>query len=1395
MLSNKLLLLIVLILMFQMISEAFGQEYTPGQILFKTSRSLEIQRGRTGLTMFDEFLNDVQAVNVVPIKGMKNNQWFSANISNLADWEAIREHSLRFDGIDIVQPNYLNNFHIVPNDPWYSLQQLNLVSLPDAWNYTTGSSMIVVGIVDSGILKDHPDLLGNIYYNPHEISDNSIDDDNNGYIDDYCGWDFSDAPEMADVALGDFMDQDNDVTDENFHGTHVSGILGAATNNSIGIAGVCWNVKILPLRAGFRTTTGTGFLQDDDAAAAIIYATDMGVSVMNLSWGDPNYSPIIADACNYAYQRGVVIVASAGNDPGPFLSYPAKLSSVISVGAVDPYKNLAGFSSYGPELDLVAPGQQIYSTYKTTEPDVYKEMSGTSMSSPFVAGAAALIKSIQPNLSPDEVKARILTSTDDLGTQGYDTFFGHGLLNVKKALENISSPIINISYPPDHIGVSEDFPIIGTVNCPDFFRYSVMCAIDLNSESLNWKDVFTNQTSPSFYNQPVLSDTIAFFRIHDLMAEGQYVIRIQYETYYGVVFNHYMTVLLDRTPPFIKQNTFTVLKRYDGQNVRYYAGALFNEPVRAELLVFGPNMSQFSVFPEKMDSIQVWLLPNTIPQGSVDLKIKAINRSNLTYESGLMVNAANIQYEIVPNHGFEPREIGNPLVPLNRTFDFDQNGIPEIPAMELPISGYGNISYYEPTDSVFTKNYSYNTKFWPMDLGNTNASGMELLGLNLDTASLYETTSPNTYPTSNIWSETGISGGLIADYNGDNIKDILLVKNLPAERVVQLYKRMGLIAPVVSPKITLRNTSPTNLRNMFVPTVICKDFDNDGTPDVLTADTDGDLMIYEVTGETTASLSWTHRLPVTNTYYLTSGDYNGDGVPDFFVGGSNTDVLDVNQTYWFFEGFTSIGNNQYSSMGYIQFIQVMSQNAIQSFDIDNDSRDELILSISPNLYVLKYMNGYFQPIYHGLSSRTYQIATWKHQNQPYFLTNRLNAADSVKAFVWSKQAAFTGPATPANLIVRPLNASQVSLNWQSNNADFYRIYRKTDSTTPLLLAEAIYPTYRDTTVIVDNIYYYSVTAVKNSMSPPESIPSQWMRAIPKSPPLVSEIVMIGSNELRITFDQPLMTSSLNPGCYYVDHNIGIPLSVNSVLSGYGVQLKFRNVFLDIGSFYLLKLQNIYGITGVAPIQTLYSFSFNPDYIPPAIVSVDVMSDNRSVRITMSETIYPETAQQISNYTLYTPSNDSYNSLRSIDADDNIITVTLNSKMKFSNQPYYLILNNITDLAGNPITPNLNSCRFTRNDVTNLENVIVYPNPVKVVENDFLNFMNFPEGKKGKLHIYNTTGDLVFSSGIGPFNRNNNNIIFRWDMRNNNGKKISSGLYYYLIHMDNHAKRGKIAILN
>ncbi|MCH5377184.1 MAG: S8 family serine peptidase, partial [Planctomycetes bacterium] len=287
------------------------------------------------------------------------------------------------------------------------------IDMPDAWERATGSSAVVVAVIDTGIDYTHPDLAENIWTNPDEVPNNGIDDDGNGFVDDVHGY--------------DFFNHDADPRDDHFHGTHCAGTIGAVGNNATGVAGVNWSVGLMALK--FLGANGSG--NTDDAIAAVQYAINNGADVLSNSWGGSGYTQALQDAIRAARAAGLTVVAAAGNNGTDNLVYPAAYDGVIAVSATDHNDAKASFSSYGTFVDVAAPGVNIYST------DLgggYRYASGTSMACPHVAGAAALLKSVDDSLTPTQIEALLETAADDLGAAGWDTDYGAGRINVFRAL-------------------------------------------------------------------------------------------------------------------------------------------------------------------------------------------------------------------------------------------------------------------------------------------------------------------------------------------------------------------------------------------------------------------------------------------------------------------------------------------------------------------------------------------------------------------------------------------------------------------------------------------------------------------------------------------------------------------------------------------------------------------------------------------------------------------------------------------------------------------------------------------------------------------------------------------------------------------------------------------------
>lgn len=337
--------------------------------------------------------------------------------------------------VEYAEPNYrIQAFDTVPNDPSFNKQWAHgIIESPAAWDMTTGSTGVTVAILDTGIDPSHPDLAGKI------------------------------------VAGYDFVGNDPNPRDENGHGTHVAGIAAAITNNGVGVAGMDWQARIMPVR--ILDYEGGGYVSD--MVSGIGWAKDHGADVVNLSLGGPYYSSPAQTAINQAHSSGLLIVASMGNRGDDVTQYPAAYNNVLAVAATDRFDSRAPYSSYGNHCDVAAPGgymtyyqdpDGIYSTmptypvYMTTVEYFYNNydyVHGTSQAAPHVSGLAALLWAVAPTLSPDEVQTAIETTAVDRGASGWDPYYGHGRIDAAAALAAYGSPQAPVLNPITNDGAND----------------------------------------------------------------------------------------------------------------------------------------------------------------------------------------------------------------------------------------------------------------------------------------------------------------------------------------------------------------------------------------------------------------------------------------------------------------------------------------------------------------------------------------------------------------------------------------------------------------------------------------------------------------------------------------------------------------------------------------------------------------------------------------------------------------------------------------------------------------------------------------------------------------------------------------------------------------------------
>ncbi len=318
--------------------------------------------------------------------------------------------------VAFAEPNYIYKAFLTPNDEYFNLQwHLTQINVEEAWDLSAGEG-VTVAVLDSGVSPYGKDGFG----------------------------------QRLQQGYNAFWQLEGHTEDFNFHGTHVAGTIGAETNNGIGVAGIAHKASIMPVKVLDRFGSGTLFV----VINGIYWATDHGADIINMSLGGSEGSESLQEAITYAYDRGVILIAASGNDAGP-VAFPAAYPEVIAVGALDYNKNLAPYSNFGPEQDLVAPGGDT--TADSNEDGWvdgvvqetfwmfwgfrrfalgwdYYFLNGTSQASPHVAGVAALLLAKHPTWGPDDVLNALTATAEDRGEPGLDDMYGHGLINAAAAL-------------------------------------------------------------------------------------------------------------------------------------------------------------------------------------------------------------------------------------------------------------------------------------------------------------------------------------------------------------------------------------------------------------------------------------------------------------------------------------------------------------------------------------------------------------------------------------------------------------------------------------------------------------------------------------------------------------------------------------------------------------------------------------------------------------------------------------------------------------------------------------------------------------------------------------------------------------------------------------------------
>jgi subtilisin family serine protease len=495
-----------------------GVEYAPGELIIK------LRKGAVSAAVVS-LRESVNATVKKTIEQLDLEVWTFPVMDESELLNLIKELSAN-SNIEYAEPNYRQKAIGIPNDARFDelwgMHNTGLtggtedadIDAVEAWDIFTGSHDVVVAVIDTGMDYNHVDLVDNRWINEDEIAGNGVDDDGNGFVDDVYGYDFA--------------YNDSDPMDGDSHGTHCSGTIGAVGNNGIGVAGVSHAVRIMAVK--FIDDWGWG--STDDAIESVIYAVDNGAQILSNSWGSSEFSQGLEDAISYANDHNVLFVAAAGNeysDNDVYPNYPSnyEVPNVLAVAATDHNDAKAPFSNYGlTSVDLGAPGVD---TLSTVPGNGYDYFSGTSMATPHVSGAAALLKGYNPSLTALELKSLIMESVDPVASMDGITVTG-GRLNINNALMMAGTPWITLEGE-----LSGEIPPGGSVDV----------IVRLDATALRLGDYTADINVDS--NDPVNPHQVVPVVLHTELASGYSTIQLSSATYSTTEDGGRVTITVTRT--------------------------------------------------------------------------------------------------------------------------------------------------------------------------------------------------------------------------------------------------------------------------------------------------------------------------------------------------------------------------------------------------------------------------------------------------------------------------------------------------------------------------------------------------------------------------------------------------------------------------------------------------------------------------------------------------------------------------------------------------------------------------------------------------------------------------------------------------------------------------------
>jgi len=1314
---------------------------------------------------------------------------------------------LRQSGIcDYIGDNHhysLDNIDI-PNDSLWGTQWfMERIGLPEAWGITRGDN-VLVAVIDTGCDIKHKDLSPNIWINSKEDINNNgtfdawpiyeirngvsgdlndIDDDNNGWTDDIAGYDIVD---QFIPNIGDFAFPDPFIEDEQGHGTSVAGIIGAATNNTIGISGIAPTCKLLNIRA----FDATGNAEEDDIAMAIVYAAMQKSKVICMSFGDIVYSPLTADAIAFAYSMNCVLIASAGNDGNILKRYPASYSNVMAIGATTQNDNKASFSSYGSHISLSAPGIAIPTTARNNS---YKNFQGTSASAPIVAGAAALLISQNPNRKNSDIQGILQSSAKDIGESGWDPLYGAGRVDILSAIHIKGTFSAGILSPKNDVEIAQDsnalFPIIGSTGIPLFSSWSLEYGYGELPSS--W---IVLQKDSLFR---VINDTLGYLPLYSLIDTTITIKLIVKQT------NNKTIEYRNRIHAVSSNNSLSLvsfhadsawLDNRKSSVIRLF----FSRACRVSLQIRQKNNNgPWSYYADDdRTTIEHSLIINDSKQGLYDCRILA----KTTDDSVLIDTVCIISEEYAPIKGIIGKSYSLPM-----TFLYPKMGIldkaynPSIVGTDYSTGTYGDTKIYSFSNSRFTCTDSIKQSWIVKGLGDSNGDGIQdILCHSLGEARLFTSEANGKSNFEKIlFSELQIPSGIsnlkefwtagMYDIDKDGLDDILGFSD--TSLLVFSFKNNKYFLLAQAPNSSPRgpNGSPNSMRP---PKIACADFDKDGKVEVAYGDTDGDFMVFEYEN---GAFTQTFSLQTDQsgaTEFTGAPDIDGDGTPELLFGRYASPSINDNREYsaplWTFTILKSFGNNSFSKVHEEKIYGVRAgldyKNGTSCADIDAIPGDEIIINAFPNLYIFGQNSSKIIPkwYYPMCYSNTTVTGDFDKNGKVDF-----GFGDGLKTIF----AEFDNESTqdiPIGLQAISLNDSSAIISWKGN-ADYYEIY----------VQENPGPNQLDITLLDStSLQSFTVSGLKNNTLYRFFIKSMYNSGNSSNLSNGADCYIhsaIKPIAVKTNSDSELQTLQVEFSGYissnYIPSHIFSMYSDKDITINTAIPNGEKSVILTLSkplskdTRYSLICNSFKDFFGSPTLLDTITFITDSSSIPEKelYITKATILNTHTISISFSETLDSSSASNSSYYTI-----EPFGTIISIVINGNSATLFLDpSKPLIPNGKEYLIIcTSLVSNNGKKLTQG--SGRMIGFTLTGqADNAFAYPQPWYIGKNPYIYFAGLPP--EAFIKIYSINGDI-----LATLSENDGNGGIQWNGKLNNGEELTSGVYLFSVQdMSNNIEKAPI----